>query len=156
MRQAMKWLLSQAEVKAPAKVLGYERAWHPENVKAGQWAMRRWCLRGRTPYSPREDASIPRAVGSTGVWRLQNWSLKDRVRMATERLEKGTVFPTNTGTKIRTGDRRKGWRGVVVIKCCSPEFTSPSRHRQDCTFLPFGARYGYETCFSQWNISKSE
>lgn len=115
MRQAMKWLLSQAEVKAPAKVLGYERAWHPENVKAGQWAMRRWCLRGRTPYSPREDASIPRAVGSTGVWRLQNWSLKDRLRMAAKRPEKGTILPTNTGTKIRTGDRRKGWRGVVVI-----------------------------------------
>lgn len=51
---------------------------------------------------------MPRAVGSTGVLRLQNGSLKDRVRMAAKRPEKETVLPTNTETKIRTGDRRKG------------------------------------------------
>lgn len=35
--------------------------------------------------------------------------------MTAKRPEKGTVLPTNTGTKIKTGDRRKGKQVVVVI-----------------------------------------
>lgn len=47
-------------------------AWHPEDVKARLVSNERVVPDKESAYSPREGAYIPRAVGGTGVLRIQN------------------------------------------------------------------------------------